>query len=87
MARVRVVTLNNSLVKKLFKLGDILHILHFQGGQDKDYNKYADILEYSEEGEGKWTTVGEMSQARNSHGGAIVNFLDEKTKIVVLNYY
>ena len=67
------------MVKKLFKLGDILHILHFQGGQDKDYNYYADILEYSEEGEGKWTTVGEMSQARNSHGGAIVAFDHFKT--------
>ena len=43
-----------------------------------DYNDYADIMEYSEGG-GKWTRVGEMSQAKVFPGVTIIDFDQFKT--------
>ena len=47
----------------------------FLGGRDKDWNKYAEILEYSDlKGEEKWTNIGEMSKTRFAHAVSIIDF-------------
>ena len=65
---------------------------------DKGYNGYADILEYLAV-EGRWTRVGDLSQARVGHGVAVVDFdqfkphcrhtpsrkLDSKKNVAVIN--
>ena len=55
-----------------------IHSLSLLGGEDKNNNHYADIMEYSEVEE-EWTRVGELSLARSYHGAAVVDFDQFKT--------
>ena len=52
--------------------------LYLLGGRDKDRKNHADILEYSDSEEEKWTRVGEMYKARRYHAVSVVDFVNFK---------
>ena len=77
---VRVVTLNNRVLlfgEKIILICWPLIVCTYEGGGDSNWNKRAEILEYSDE-RGKWIRVGEMSEKRSFHAASVVDFNDFK---------
>ena len=76
MADIRVVTLNNRVLlfgEKIILTCCSLIAHTYEGGTDKYWTSYAEILEYSE-GEEKWINDGKMSEKRHSHAVSIIDF-------------